>query len=86
MLPEDKHDVTRDPEGKVNVAEFLPGDLSYYHYQGSLTTPPCTEGVQWYVLKTPVEASAAQITEFAEMFPNNFRPVQPLFDRNIVSK
>ncbi|MDF1752289.1 MAG: carbonic anhydrase family protein [Verrucomicrobiales bacterium] len=70
---------------QINVEDLLPDDLSYYHYQGSLTTPPCTEGVQWYVLSDPIEASVGQIAAFSAIFPKNNRPVQNLFDRKVVT-
>jgi carbonic anhydrase len=50
-------------------------------YTGSLTAPPCTEGVTWFVLKTPVEISPAQIAAFAKRYPHDVRPVQPLNGR-----
>ena len=76
--------ITQAGDAPVNVAEFLPTDQSYYTYAGSLTTPPCTEGVSWYVLRTPVEASTDQITQFAALFPpHNARPVQARNQRTI---
>lgn len=69
------------PGVEVDPAGLLPSDLSYYKYMGSLTAPPCTEGVTWFVLKTPVELSAAQIHAFAELYPHDVRPVQPLNGR-----
>jgi len=48
---------------------------------GSLTAPPCTEGVTWFVLKTPVDISAEQIGAFAALYPHDVRPVQPLNGR-----
>jgi carbonic anhydrase len=48
---------------------------------GSLTAPPCTEGVTWFVLKTTVDISAAQIKAFARLYPHDARPLQPLNDR-----
>ena len=68
----------------INAASFLPGDQNYYMYDGSLTTPPCTEPVRWYVMKTVIEASPSQISAFAKLYPNNARPVQPLDGRTIV--
>lgn len=50
---------------------------------GFLTTPPCSEGVSWFVLRTPVEASKAQIERFAARYPVNGGPTQPLNDRAI---
>lgn len=66
---------------KVNPAELLPRDTAYYTYLGSLTTPPCTEGVVWFVLKTPVDVSADQIHTFAKLYPHDVRPLQPLHGR-----
>ncbi len=66
---------------EINPAGLLPRDTSYYTYIGSLTAPPCTERVAWYVLKTPVEVSAEQISAFAKLYPHNVRPPQPLNGR-----
>jgi carbonic anhydrase len=52
---------------------------------GSVTAPPCTEGVTWFVLKIPVDISVEQIEAFAELYPQNVRPVQPL-DGRVVKK
>ena len=54
-----------------------------WHYEGSLTTPPCSEGVQWYVRKTPARFSADQITAFTAVYDHNNRPVQPLNERSL---
>ena len=69
----------------VDVSDMLPTDRSYYRFAGSLTTPPCSEGVRWLVLKQPMTASKAQIEQFAKLMghPNN-RPVQPLGARFVV--
>ena len=53
----------------------------YFTFSGSLTTPPCSEGVTWFVLKEPVAISAAEMEQFAKLYPNNARPTQPLYDR-----
>ncbi|MGA7920505.1 MAG: carbonic anhydrase family protein [Candidatus Acidiferrales bacterium] len=79
-------DVGKEMEYKkmvFNAADFLPADQNYYVFDGSLTIPPCGENVRWYVLKTPIEASPAQIAEFAKFYPDNARPVQPLNGREI---
>ena len=60
----------------MNVADLLPADRSYFTYMGSLTTPPCSEGVLWVVMKTPMPISAAQIDIFAHLYPMNARPIQ----------
>ena len=66
-----------------NAADFLPADQNYYVFDGSLTIPPCGENIKWYVLKTPIELSPAQIGAFARLYPDNARPVQPLNGREI---
>jgi carbonic anhydrase len=68
----------------INAADFLPADQNYYVFDGSLTTPPCSEAVKWYVLKTPIEASPSQIAAFAKLYPDNARPVQPLNGREVL--
>ena len=67
----------------INAADFLPADQNYYTFDGSLTIPPCKEGVTWYVLKTPIVASPAQIAAFARYYPDNARPLQPANGREI---
>ncbi len=69
---------------QVNPAELLPANGSYYHFSGSLTTPPCSEGVQWYVMKSPIEVSAEQIQKFVSLVGHNARPVQALHDRSVI--
>ena len=68
---------------KVNIADLLPDAKGYYTFMGSLTTPPCTEQVRWFVLKSPVELSEAQIAAFTKLYPNNARPTQPTNGRKI---
>ncbi|CAN5595781.1 carbonic anhydrase family protein [soil metagenome] len=65
----------------VDAADLLPDDRSYYAYPGSLTTPPCLEGVTWHVLAEPLELSAEQLATFRELHDGTNRPVQPLDDR-----
>jgi len=69
---------------KVNAADLLPDDRSYYRYYGSLTTPPCSEGVNWNVLKSPIEMSDAQIKKFESVIGYNSRPVQPVNKRFVL--
>ena len=66
-----------------NAGTILPSSLAYYNYAGSLTTPGCGEGVQFFILKTPVELSSAQLSAFKKIFPMNARPVMPLNGRKI---
>ena len=81
-LPLEKGDevVARLP---IDLNDLLPTDRSYYTYMGSLTTPPCSEGVLWMVMKTPVSLSAEQIAIFARLYPMNARPVQAASGRLI---
>ena len=69
---------------KINAFELLPPEKGYYSFPGSLTTPPCTENVAWFVLKTPILLSADQIARFAKLYPMNARPVQSLNERDLV--
>lgn len=70
---------------KINLRGLFPADLGYYRFSGSLTTPPCTEGVRWLVLKQPMSVSEQQVKQFADVMhhPNN-RPVQPTHGRVVV--
>jgi len=65
----------------IDASRLLPASLDYYHYMGSLTTPPCTEGVAFYILKHPVQVSKAQVAAFP--YEMNARPVQPLNGRQV---
>lgn len=82
-MPLDTMDKVRTPDGLLDINELLPKDQRYYQYFGSLTTPPCTEGVLWMVLKQPVKISAAQYRLFRQQFPLNARPIQPTNGRPV---
>ena len=69
---------------KINAMSFLPNIQTTYRYSGSLTTPPCSEGVNWLVMTTPVELSSAQLNKLVNLFEGNNRPVQPLHDRSLI--
>jgi len=69
---------------KLNAASLLPSNQNYYRFNGSLTTPPCSEGVRWIVMKTPVEASKEQLEVFAHILGKNNRPIQPLDARTVL--
>jgi carbonic anhydrase len=66
---------------EIDPSGLLPRETGYYIYEGSLTAPPCTEGVTWFVLKTPVDISTEEINAFAKLYPHDVRPVQPLNGR-----
>ena len=72
-------------EGTVDANALLPGRRTTWRYAGSLTTPPCSEGVSWLVMTEPVTASKEQIEAFRGLFPVNNRPVQPLNGRRLVT-
>ena len=82
-MPLDTGDRVRMPTGLIDMNELLPKDQRYYQFMGSLTTPPCTEGVLWLVLKQPTTVSREQIKLFSQLFPNNARPVQPVNGRAV---
>ena len=75
-LPLEKFE-TMQPSILLDPAELLPTRRDYYTYMGSMTEPPCSEGVLWMVLKQPVQASAAQMALFSRLYPLNARPIQP---------
>ncbi len=62
---------------KIDASQLLPAERSYYTFAGSLTTPPCTEGVLWLVMKNPMQVSRSQISAFGHLYEANARPVQP---------
>ena len=67
----------------LDVEAMMPEDRAYFSYMGSLTTPPCTEGVLWIVMRNPVDVSAEQIAAFARLYPSNARPIQQVAGRLI---
>ena len=80
-MPRTKGNEQAIPGVEIDPTGLLPHDLGYYMYTGSVTAPPCNEGVLWLLLKTPVEISADQIKAFAELYPHDVRPLQPLYGR-----
>ncbi|MBN2646254.1 MAG: carbonic anhydrase family protein [Thiotrichales bacterium] len=68
----------------LNPVQFLPGNTEFYQYNGSLTQPPCSEGVYWMVFKQPLEASAEQIQRLTEVLGDNARPPQALNARHLL--
>ncbi len=84
FMPEHAGETSEQPIG-IEETNLLPPTHEYYYYSGSLTTPPCSEGVAWIVLKNPIELSAEQIERFKERVgPITNRPVQPQNARMIV--
>ena len=67
----------------MNLSDFIPPEQTYYTYIGSLTTPPCTVGVDWILYDEPIEASAEEIALFTDLYQDTARPVQPLDNRRV---
>ena len=74
----------RNPEALFNVDSLLPDDRRTFRYPGSLTTPPCSEGVKWLLMKTSVEVSSTQVQVFKDVVGYNARYVQPLHGREVL--
>ena len=84
-LPDTEGILFSDTSELVNVSDIFPGNNGYYSYSGSLTTPPCSENVSWFVMKSTMEASVSQITKLQDIIKDNFRPVRSLNGREIKS-
>lgn len=69
---------------QIDAMRILPADRGYYSFSGSLTTPPCSEDVVWFVLKHPVTVSGAEIEQFAKLYRNDARPTQQLYGRVVL--
>ncbi|WP_284645778.1 carbonic anhydrase [Paenibacillus silviterrae] len=83
-LPKQQTESDIKLEREIDLSRLLPEDRTSYLYNGSLTTPPCTEGVRWILLKQPIQMSKEQIEAFGAIFPDNHRPVQPLNQRKVI--
>jgi carbonic anhydrase len=70
--------------GKLQLQQIMPQEPEVYRYEGSLTTPPCSEGVKWSVMTQPVKVSAKQIAKLTKRYAANSRAVQPLNERDIL--
>ena len=81
-LPDAAQGALMDASVAYNAAELVPGGPTY-RYQGSFTTPPCTEDVQWIVFEQPVSFSAEQIATFSRLYPQNRRPTSALGARQL---
>ncbi len=81
-LPHDAGE-RRTVPGAVDASKLLPASNAYYRYAGSLTAPPCSEGISWIVMRAPLELSPAQLKAFTTLYRNSARPLQPLNERGI---
>jgi carbonic anhydrase len=83
-IPANKGKAEDVPSVSVQALDLLPVARTYFTYTGSLTTPPCSEGVIWYVLKNHPTVSTQQIVAFSKIYPTNARPIQPRNGRSIL--
>lgn len=70
----------------INIASFLPAELVHYAYTGSLTQPPCTQNIQWFILKNSVPVTSTQVNSFLSLTGPNNRPVKPLNGRGVLEQ
>lgn len=82
-MPQDRNAIHEIQGEKIDPNGLLPAKTNYYSFAGSLTAPPCTEGLQWIVLAEPITASPAQILQIRNVIDNNARPTQRLQGRTI---
>jgi len=82
-LPLEQNRIVSKPEISIDPMQLLPATREYFTYSGSLSTPPCSEGVLWLVLKSPMQVSKEQAAGFGKIYRNNARPVQPANGRVI---
>ena len=75
-LPLEKHQDYAPETAVIDLMQLLPENRNYYTYMGSLTTPPCSEGVLWMVMKQPMGLSQEQLSIFTKLYPMNARPIQ----------
>ncbi|MFZ1181259.1 MAG: carbonic anhydrase family protein [Herbaspirillum sp.] len=73
-----------EPIASFDISRLLPSDKSYYHYLGSLTTPPLSQNLEWYVLPQPLTLSAMQIADFHRYYMRNNRDLQPRNNRELL--
>ncbi len=83
-LPKKGGEAFQSREIVINGNDLLPRERDYYRFVGSLTTPPCSEGVQWHLMHEPIQASTQQIAAFLEIIGENARPVQGLGHRLVM--
>ncbi|STQ91246.1 carbonic anhydrase [Iodobacter fluviatilis] len=83
-MPDEHNESRTFDKLTYSPAALLPLDQSFYTFMGSLTTPPCSEGVRWLVMKNPLSISAKQIARFRKLFPMNARPIQSINARNVM--
>ena len=83
-LPKEKEKEESYDNVQIDLSQILPPDRGYYTFPGSLTTPPCSENVTWYVLKHSATVSAEEIRRFSQLYRDDARPTQPLYGRVVL--
>jgi carbonic anhydrase len=83
-LPKEKETEAVLENVQIDLNQLLPVNLGYYTFSGSLTTPPCSENVAWFVVKQPVTISGAEVERFSSLYRNDARPTQPLNTRVVL--
>ena len=84
-IPKEKDKEELFDQVQIDVSQLVPSDHGYYTFSGSLTTPPCSEDVTWFVLKHPMTVSAAEIQQFSKLYRNDARPTQPSYNRTVLA-
>jgi len=84
VLPAEKEKEEAHNNIQIDLSGLLPAERGYYTFQGSLTTPPCSEGVTWFVLQQPVTVSPAEIEQFTRLYRHDARPTQPAYGREVL--
>ncbi len=83
-IPSEKDKTVEISAVSINVEDLMPSQHGYYTYSGSLTTPPCTEGVAWYILKSASSLSDEQLATITKLYPHDNRPTQKLNHREVL--
>jgi carbonic anhydrase len=83
FMPNDHNSIHEIQGENINPADLMPEKKDYYSFEGSLTTPPCSEGLQWIVMANPITASPSQILNLRNVIMHNARPIQRLNGRTI---
>jgi len=74
------------PSRQLDLSTLIPNHLHHFAYHGSLTTPPCTEGVHWIVMQDKISIEQAQIDKFVGLVGHNARAIQPIHDRQVLAE